>query len=232
MEVVHHDLSLETDRMIVALDIVAEFLGSTPDIELWIGFDRLDELVIAIDRHVVLEHIEDKALLDGLLHCVAVEGSVFGLSITGDRLAENLQCLVLGSCCECVVAGIRQHLSSFHDAVDSILGRLVLPLGTNHRKGSTHGCGCLATLAGVCLIDQYRERTCPVLAADVLQNEGELLNRGDDDLLAALNELAEITRAFGVAHRRSDLGELLDRVLDLCIEDAPVGHNDDRVKDQ
>ena len=34
------------------------------------------------------------------------------------------------------------------------------------------------------------------------------------------------------AHRRAHLGELLDRVPDLLVEDAPVGDDDDRVEDR
>ena len=32
--------------------------------------------------------------------------------------------------------------------------------------------------------------------------------------------------------RRADLGELLDGVADLLVEDAPVGDDDDRVEDR
>ena len=37
---------------------------------------------------------------------------------------------------------------------------------------------------------------------------------------------------LGMAHGRADLGELLDRVADLLVEDAPVGDDDDRVEDR
>ena len=33
-----------------------------------------DQLVVAVHRRVALEHVEDEALLDGLLHRVAVKG--------------------------------------------------------------------------------------------------------------------------------------------------------------
>ena len=71
-----------------------------------------------------------------------------------------------------------------------------------------------------------------VLAADLVEDERELLHRGDDDLLAALDELAQVARVLGVADRRAHLGELLDRVADLLVEDAPVGDDDDRVEDR
>jgi hypothetical protein len=37
--------------------------------------------------------------------------------------------------------------------------------------------------------------------------------------------------AVGVAHGGAHLHELLDGLLDLVVEDAPVGHDDDRVEE-
>ena len=71
-----------------------------------------------------------------------------------------------------------------------------------------------------------------VLVADLVEDERELLDRRDDDLLAVLDELAQVARVLGVADGRAHLGELLDRVADLLVEDAPVGDDDDRVEDR
>ena len=71
-----------------------------------------------------------------------------------------------------------------------------------------------------------------VLVADLVEDERELLDRRDDDLLAVLDELAQVAGVLGVADRRAHLGELLDRVADLLVEDAPVGDDDDRVEDR
>ena len=68
--------------------------------------------------------------------------------------------------------------------------------------------------------------------ADVVEDERELLDRRDDDLLAALDELAEVTGVLGVADGRRDLGELLDGRVDLSVEDPPVGDDDDRIEDR
>ena len=43
--------------------------------------------------------------------------------------------------------------------------------------------------------------------------------------------LPQVAGVLGVADRRADLGELLDRVADLLVEDAAVGDDDDRVED-
>ena len=73
VEVVDHDLGLEPDRVVVALDVAAQLLLRALGVELGVALDLLDELVVALDRRVVLEHVQDEALLDGLLHRVAVE---------------------------------------------------------------------------------------------------------------------------------------------------------------
>ena len=76
------------------------------------------------------------------------------------------------------------------------------------------------------------KRPAAVLVADLVEDERELLDRRDDDLLALLDELAQVARVLGVADGRADLGELLDRVADLLVEDAAVGDDDDRVEDR
>ena len=70
----------------------------------------------------------------------------------------------------------------------------------------------------------------PLLVPDLVEDERELLHRRDDDLLPALDKLAEVTRAVGMTDGGPDLGELLDRVADLLVEDAPVGDHDDGVE--
>ena len=88
----------------------------------------------------------------------------------------------------------------------------------------------LAALAGVRLVDDDGEGLA-ALGRDLVEDEGELLHRRDDDLLALLDELAQVAGVLGVAHGRAHLHELLDGRLDLVVEQAPVGHHDDRVED-
>ena len=89
-----------------------------------------------------------------------------------------------------------------------------------------------SALARVRLVDDDGEAPAAVLAADLVEDERELLHRGDDDLLALGDELAQVARVLGVADGRAHLRELLDRVADLLVEDAPVGDDDDRVEDR
>src|SRR6266550_5455054 len=81
------------------------------------------------------------------------------------------------------------------------------------------------------LIDDDREIALAVLRADLFQDEGKLLHRRNDDLLAALNELSKIARVFRVADRRPYLSKLLDRVPNLLVKKATIGDYDDGVED-
>ena len=123
VEVVDHDLGLEADRVVVALDVATELLLHLLDVELRVVLHRLGKPVVAGHRCVVRQHVQDEPLLDCLLHGVAVEGVVpdraAGLRV---RLAEDLQRLVLRGGGEREVAGVREQLARFHQAVDVILG--------------------------------------------------------------------------------------------------------------
>ncbi|OPY85302.1 MAG: hypothetical protein A4E65_00150 [Syntrophorhabdus sp. PtaU1.Bin153] len=82
------------------------------------------------------------------------------------------------------------------------------------------------------LVDNNGEGTSPLFIADLVQDKGKLLYRGDNDLLAALNEVAKISGMFGVPHRGAHLGELFDRITDLLVKDTPVGNDDDRLENR
>ena len=68
------------------------------------------------------------------------------------------------------------------------------------------------------------------LGGNLVEDERKLLHRRDDDLLPLLNKLAQIARVLGVTHRRAHLHKLFDGLLDLVIENAPVGNDDHRVE--
>ena len=82
------------------------------------------------------------------------------------------------------------------------------------------------------LVDDDGELAPPVLVADGVKDEGELLDGSDDDPLAILKQGAEMAGAFGVAHYGADLGELLDGVPYLPVQYLPVGNYDDRIEER
>ena len=76
MEVVHHDFGLEADRVLVVLDVTSQLRFGLLGIELRVGFHCFDQSVVAVDRGVTLQHVDDEAFLYGLLHRIGMEGSV------------------------------------------------------------------------------------------------------------------------------------------------------------
>ena len=233
VEVVDHDLGLEADRVVVALDEAPQLLLGLLDVELRVVLHRLGELVVAGHRRVVRQHVQDEALLDRLLHGVAVEGVMpdraVGLRI---RLAEDLQRLVLRGGGEREVAGVGEQPARLHQAVDAVLEGRLLAFFAGLGEREPHGRAGAAALAGMGLVDDDGKAPPALLVADLVEDEGELLHRRDDDLLTRFNEAAQVARVLRVSHRRADLCVLPDRVADLPVEDAPVGDHDDRVEDR
>ena len=81
------------------------------------------------------------------------------------------------------------------------------------------------------LVHDYGEALARKLA-DLLGDDGKLLQRGDDDGPSGLQRLAELARRMvDVLHHAEGLLELPDGALELAVEHAPVGHHDDRVED-
>ena len=82
------------------------------------------------------------------------------------------------------------------------------------------------------LVDDDGEAPPALLVPDLVEDEGELLHRRDDDLLAGLDEAAKVAGTPRVPHGRADLGVLPDRVADLPVEEEPVGDHDDGIEDR
>ena len=80
------------------------------------------------------------------------------------------------------------------------------------------------------LVNDDRETPVALRAADLVEDERKLLDRRDDDLLAGLKELAQISGFLRMSHGRPDMGVLLDRVPDLPIEKHPIRDHDDGVE--
>ena len=233
MEVVDHDLGLQADRVVVALDEAPQLLLRLPDVELRVVLHRLGEPVVAGHRRVVRQHVQDEALLDGLLHGVAVEGAVpYGAVGLRVGRAEDLQRLVLRGGGKREVAGVGEQLARLHHAVDLVLVGLVLALFAGFPERGRDGRGRAAALAGVGLVDDDGEAARALLVADLVEDERELLDGRDGDLLARLDELPQVSGLLRASHGRADLGVLADRVADLAVEDEPVGDDDDGVEDR
>ena len=73
LKMVDHDFGLQPDRMVMTFDVMPQLLVGALAIELGIVFDLLYELIVAVDRRVILQHIADEAFIDRLFHRVAME---------------------------------------------------------------------------------------------------------------------------------------------------------------
>src|SRR5690348_15273335 len=69
-----------------------------------------------------------------------------------------------------------------------------------------------------------------MLIADLVENEGKLLHGRNDDLLAVLNKPSQVAGVFRMADDSGDLRETLDRGVDLLVEIAAVGDDNDGVE--
>ena len=219
VEVVHHDLGLQPDGVVVVLHVAPQLLARPLGVELRVALHRLHQPVVAVHRRVVRDHVDDEPFLDRLLHRVGVEGPVLGLPVVGVLRAEDLQRLVLRRGREGEVAGVRQQPLRLHQPVDLVFGRLVLVLDAavlaerhRHRRRRP------SALARVRLVDDDREPASPVLVADGLQDERELLDRRDHDPLARLQHPPQVGRGRRMTHHRPHLGVLFDRVPDLLVQ--------------
>ena len=149
---------------------------------------------------------------------------------SGGRVAEDFQGLVLGGSCEGEVAGVGQQLLALHQPVDLVFGGLVFFLATGLSQRHGYRCRSPSALARMGLVDDDGEPPPPVLVANGFQDERELLDGGDDDPLAILEQGAEMAGAFGMAHDRADLGELLDGVPYLLVQYPAIRDDDGRIE--
>ena len=209
VKVVHHDLGLVPDGVLVPLHKAPELLLRRFDLELGIVRGAFDQMVVAPDRGVVAEHVEDEALFDSLLHGVGVEGPPAPLTVLLVFLSEHLERLALGCGGEGEVARVGEHLALLHRPVDGIL-RHLFAFRTRAAECPAHRrCGAPA-LAGVGLVYDDGESAPAVLVPDPVEHERELLHGGYDDLLPPGQEVSQVGRTLGAADGRRDLGELPD----------------------
>ena len=111
VKVVHHDLRLLGNGMLMAFDVTAELLFRLLDVKIRVVLHRLGQVVVTLHRGVVFEHIKDEAFIDGLLHGVAVKRAVFDHLTLRPGFAKDFQGFVLGRGGERKIAGIGEHLA-------------------------------------------------------------------------------------------------------------------------
>ena len=126
VEMIDHDLGFQPDRMVVALDIMAQLLGRALGIELRVGINGLDQPVVTVDRRVVAQHVQDEPLLDRLLHRVTVKRPMLDPVVFGTGFAEHFQRLRLWRRGEGKIAGVGEHFSPLHNRIDLVFDGFVV----------------------------------------------------------------------------------------------------------
>src|SRR5258707_8874387 len=80
------------------------------------------------------------------------------------------------------------------------------------------------------LVNDDSERPTSMFVANLVEDEGELLDCRDDDLFASLEERSQVAKFPSMADDGSYLGELLDGITNLLVEDSSIGNDDDRIE--
>ena len=117
---------------------------------------------------MVAQHVEDEALLDGLLHRVGMEWQVFdGAVWLRSWLTEQFEGLVLGRGGESEIARIVEQPVVLYGAVDLVLERVVVVIVIGcFAKGKVHGGGGTPALTGVSFVDDDGEFSSSVFVGD------------------------------------------------------------------
>jgi len=226
VEVIDDDADLGLDGMVVELDHAFEQTLGLTLFEVGIVLDGLEQPPVGAIGRIVFEDVHDELLLDRLAHGVEAEG--------GEGAVEGLG---LGRRGEGEHADVGHRSAGAHFGLDPVLHGF--GHGAFGARGFLEGgpgqylldaLGAFARLRGVGFVDDDGE--APVgHGADVFVDHRELLEGGDDDLLAVVDGLGELAGAFGdVFDEAAFLFEVLDRLLELAVEDLAVGDDDDGVE--
>ena len=235
-EMLDHDLGLLRDIVRVQAHESRQRPRGLALVHLGIVLDGLDQPVIRLVGRVILKHVEDETLVDGLTHAVEMKG--LRLAILAGS-AEDLQGFVFGRCREGKEADVGLMPAPGHGLED-----FLLIIGQPFRLGFCPGLfldGCagehalelgrrLAALGAVGFVNNHRI-TAHGQFAHFLGDERELLERGDHNRHTRPEGLGQLGRVdVDLLDHALLVFELVNGVLKLLVEDNPVGDHDDRVE--
>ena len=191
---------------------------------------------VSLEGVVVLQDIKREDLADALFHGIDVEREELSVFVLA---SEQFQGFVLGRAAEPEIGDVilrppkfhlpdnpRVHIRYFRVVIIGALVRLY-PSRQRYPQVARR----LARLGGVDFINYHGEGFAFEFA-DGLGNHVELLNGGDDDVLARLQKASELRRVL--VHTVNDalhLLRLLDGLLELLVEHAPIGDDNHGVED-
>ncbi len=230
MEVLHNDAGLLLYGFRLRLHKGTEFLRCLLFVELGIILHSLDNLVETVIGSIVGQDVHDKSLFDGLFHGIFVEGPMLRLPVRFlIGRAKHLQRLVLGCCRKSIVVGILHHLSAFYDFGQPVFQVLLITTGITTQR-DVHLCTQRTVLARVCLVDDNAKTLMLQFRADGIQNKGELMHDGDNNLLATCQMIPQRLSAVGPSHQVLQPFECHDIVSDLSVQIHTVGNNNHTIQ--
>ena len=94
MKMIYHHRGLLGNNVRIPFDKGAQFLLSPLLVKHGVVFHLFGNLIPTVDGHVILQHIQDEAFLNGLFHGIDMEGPVFDLAVFFIRRAKHLFRLV------------------------------------------------------------------------------------------------------------------------------------------
>ena len=152
MEMLNHHFCFLCDGIRITFYKGTQLLLRSLLVEHRVILHRLHEFIVAGNRCVVFQHVENEAFLNGLLHRVHVEWAMFYIVAILIRNTEGLQRFIFRSGCEGKVAGISQQLTAFHHCIDFIL-IIHLIFGGKAGKSQVHLGRVTSTLTGMGLVN-------------------------------------------------------------------------------
>ena len=191
----------------------------------------LDLLVDPVERlvlRIVLEHVQDEALLDGLLHGIDVARLPLALGIQATEEMDGRR-LRRGRERE------HGHVRLLSVALDLVRDHVLhvrfgyFPGAEGHRDGGH----VLARRGGMGLVDDDRE-PLGLQVLHAVHDERELLDGGGDDLRVPVQGNREVGGIALVVHHADQAGLVLhahDGLLELTVHDHAVRHDDYVVED-
>ena len=191
---------------------------------------------VSLEGVVVLQDIKREDLADALFHGIDVEREELSVFVPA---SEQFQGFVLGRAAEPEIGDVilrapefhlpdnpRVHIGYFRVVIIGALVRLYPP-----RQRCPEVARRLAGLGGVDFVNNHGEGFAFEFA-DGLGNHVEFLYGGDDDVLAGFQEASELRRVLvNAVNDALHLLRLLDGLLELLVEHAPIGDHNHRVED-
>ena len=238
-ELLQHDSRFLRDIMGMQRLKLANSTDTGGGVQLRVVRDGLGNLVVHVIGHVVLQHIQNKAFLDGLPHGIHMEGMIFAILIP---LAKHLQRFVLGGGRKGEEGQVfmnplgSQFIQQLVLIVLALGFLLVLLFGVLLQNFLGIGqrpfqlAGSVAGLGGMGLVHNNRK---PLISgAHFLIDDRELLEGSNNDARPGLDGLPELLGVLvDFLHYARHMVKLIDGVLQLAVQHPAVGDDNDRLED-